>query len=287
MGTFDGVHLGHRKIINMAVDLAKRNKTISVVLTFDPHPQQFIVPERGLRLLTSISERISLLSKMNVDVLVIIKFDKSIQTLTYEKFIKKIIVGKLKAKAVCVGYDFAFGRERSGNIDILNKLANKLGFSVYVKKPVKVGNMIVKSSLIRQMISFGEFKEAVKMLCHPYRLIGRVVRGYGRGSKLGFPTANIDVDKHKLIPAHGVYSCRVNIGTKKFKGVVNIGSRPTFADGHIAIEVYIINFSGNIRNKTLRADLVSRLRPEIQFSDVEDLKNQIKRDIDKAKRILS
>ena len=275
LGNFDGVHLGHRRVIKSAIGCAKKIKAASIAITFDPHPQQYIVPERGLRLLTTLPEREELFCELGVDGVVVIRFNRRLQVLSYEGFVKKYLVGKLGVKKVFVGFDYAFGRGRAGDVSHLRKLGRKYGFSVGVISPVLTDHHTVKSRMIRELLSSGDFKQAIRLLGHPYQITGKVVRGSGRGKGLGFPTANLKVDPHKLIPAHGVYAGEV-LGRKC---AVNIGARPTFGKGETLVEVHIPGFHGNLLGKTLKLNLFRRLREEKQFSDVEELKEQIKRDL--------
>jgi riboflavin kinase/FMN adenylyltransferase len=275
LGTFDGVHLGHRKVISSAVKYAKKIGAHSAVITFDPHPQEIITPERGLKILTTLKEREELLCGLGVDSIVVFKFSRYLQRLDYSRFIERYLVKRLGIRAVFVGYDFAFGAQRSAGVAELKKAGRKYGFEVTAIPPVKVGHELPKSGKIREFLSQGNFNQAVKLLGHPYRLTGRVTRGEGRGAKLGFPTANLLVDSRKLIPCQGVYA-GVALGRKC---AVNIGSRPTFGSGEQLVEVHIIGFHGSLRGKSLTVDLNQRLRDEKQFSDVDKLRSQIGRDI--------
>ncbi len=279
LGTFDGVHLGHMKLLKEAVRYAAKKRLLSVAITFDPHPQELVRPERGLRLLTTLTERKKLIAETGIDALLVIKFNRSLQRLSYEEFVKKYIVRTLSAHAVFVGYDFAFGRERRGGAKELKRLAKKNGFYVKIVRKVSSNNYIVKSQIIRKLISRGDFDKGVKLLGHPYVVTGKIVKGVGRGKELGFPTANLKVAKDKLMPAHGVYVGEIFVNSKKYRCIANIGDRPTFPDDRKAFEVHILRFNKNILGKKVFVELLKYVRPEIQFSDVEELKKQIKRDV--------
>jgi riboflavin kinase/FMN adenylyltransferase len=281
LGNFDGVHLGHQKLIHEATKYAKKNKLPCFAMTFDPHPQEVVNPGRGLSLLTTLSERIALMRGLGVDGVIVKEFNKKISNLPAEKFIYDFLVEHLKVRKVFVGYDFAFGHNRSGTISVLKKLGGKYGFAVNAVKPVMTHGHLVKSSTIRDMLTRGNFSKAVKLLGHPYTMTGKVVRGRGMGNKLGFPTANLKLADDKLVPAYGVYVGHVG----ERMCVINIGSRPTFAEFGFAIEVHIPDFHGNLRGKVLQVDIFKRLRDEIHFSDVEKLKQQIRKDIEKAKKL--
>lgn len=275
LGNFDGVHLGHQRILKDAASFAKRKKLRSLAITFDPHPQQFIAPERGLKLLTTLAERKELMLDQGIEEIKVIRFDGKLRKLGYQEFVNRYIVKKLKAAYVFVGYDFNFGRGREGGVGHLRNLGKEHGFAVKVIRPVKEKQHLVKSSTIRKLIAQGDFNHAITLLGHPYRLTGKVVHGTHRGRDLGIHTANLKLDEHKLIPQHGVYIGKA--GNRKC--VVNIGARPTFGMDGVAVEAHILNFSGNLYGKILKVDLYRRLRDEIQFPDVELLKSQIAKDI--------
>ncbi len=282
LGNFDGVHAGHQKLILEALRFARRKKLPCFAMTFDPHPQEVVDPGRGLCLLTTLSERIGLMRGLGVDGVMVKEFSEKISKLPPEKFIYDFLVKHLKARKVFIGYDFAFGHKRSGTISTLKKLGDKYGFAVSAVKPVMTHGHLVKSSTIRDMLSRGDFSKAVKLLGHPYTMTGLVVRGRGRGRALGFPTANLSIAPDKLVPAQGVYVGHVG----RRMCLVNIGSRPTFAEEKFAIEVHIPGFHGDLRGKVVQVDLFKRLRDEIHFADVEKLKYQIRKDIEKAKLLI-
>lgn len=279
LGTFDGVHRGHQKIIRSTVKYAKKIGVASLAITFDPHPQQLIVPERGLKLLTTLPEREELFCQLGIDGVVVIKFNKRLQKLSYEDFVREYLVGKLGVRRVFVGFDYAFGRGRKGDVSHLKKLGKKYGFEVSVIPLVSANHQPIKSRRIREFIGRGEFYKALRLLGHPYQITGKVIAGAGRGQAMGFPTANLAIDPHKLIPAHGVYAGKVD----RKKCVVNIGARPTFGADRTVVEVHILNFHRNIRGKILKVDLTKRLREEMQFSDVEELKKQIEKDVERVR----
>lgn len=282
LGNFDGVHVGHKKLLSQAAKFAKTEGLTSVALTFDPHPQQVVSPERGLRLLTTLLEREEFIAASGIEVLVVLAFNERLRKLSYDKFIRRLLVEKLNVRKVFVGYDYAFGRGRGGDVRHLRAMGRELGFGVRVVRPVSALKGVVKSRIIRELLSKGKFSEALKMLGHPYVMTGRVVKGHGRGRELGFPTANLEVDDSKLIPSHGVYSGIVYFGVKKLKCAVNIGARPTFSGEGTVVEVHIPRFNGNLRGKRLKVYLYHRLREEKQFSDVCELKRQIARDVKRA-----
>jgi riboflavin kinase/FMN adenylyltransferase len=281
LGTFDGVHRGHQKVILAAVKYAKKIGAHSAVITFDPHPQEVVAPERGIRLLTTLEEREALFCSLGIDSVIVIRFTPKMRALSYDKFIQRYLVQKLGVRGVLVGYDHAFGRGRSAGTNELRQLGRQLGFSVTVVPAVKVGSQLPKSGLIRKLLGQGDFNQAVKLLGHPYRITGKVVRGEGRGKTLGFPTANLSVDRRKLIPAAGVYFGQV----ADRKCLVNIGFGPTFGHRERLVEVHLLGFRGNLRGKKLKVDLERRLRDEKKFESAAALVVQIKKDIARTGRL--
>jgi len=206
---------------------------------------------------------------------VVIKFTKALQHLSSQDFVRKILIKRLRAAFVFVGFDYAFGHKRQGEVRHLRKLGRRFQFKVLAVRPVKQDHKAIKSSLIRNLIAQGNFNRAIQLLGHPYQLTGRVIRGTGRGRDLGFPTANLRLDPHKLIPQHGVYLGRVG----KRRGVVNIGARPTFGAGGVAVEAHMLNFKKSLYGRTLRVKLMRKIREELQFSDTQKLSRQIRKDI--------
>jgi len=294
LGNFDGVHVGHQNLILEAIKYSRKRRLPCFAMTFNPHPQEVVSPARGLSLLTTLPERLDLMRRLGVDGVIIKEFSRKISKLPPEKFIYDFLVKHLNVKKVFIGYDFAFGHKRAGTISILKKLGSKYGFKVNSVRPVMAHGHIVKSSTIRDMLARGDFGKAVKLLGHPYTITGKVIRGKGRGKRLGFPTANLKIAEDKLVPAHGVYFGKSEIRNPKSetnpkskipikeqirKCLVNIGSRPTFAEERFAVEVHIPGFYGNMRGRTIHVDLYKRLRDEIHFADVEKLKEQIRKDV--------
>lgn len=288
LGNFDGVHRGHQRVISAAVARARQLKTHSAVITFDPHPQEVVAPERGLRLLTTLAEREAEFLALGVDSVVVINFSHQLKERSYTDFVKNYLVNRLGIRQVFIGYDYAFGRGRSGSVQGLKKLGRQFGFQVSVIPPVKVVGRPAKSGWIRELLSRGEFATALKFLGHPYIISGRVVRGRGVGRRLGFPTANLELDPRKLIPAQGVYFGRVSGipgSTRPRKCLVNIGSRPTFGQSDLLVEVHLLHYRGNLLGRRLKVELFSRLREERQFADADKLKAQIKKDVVRATKM--
>ena len=282
VGTFDGIHLGHQKIIDGLKKLTKKLDLQSVVVTFYPNPKIVINPNayKKLKILTTIDERVYALKKTGVEKLLIIDFNEAFAQWSYEKFLKEVLIEKLNVQELVIGYDHAFGKNREGDFSNLKALAAKYNFNVHKIKPVEQGNKIVSSSKIRELLLQGSVEDANRFLGRPYSLTGRVERGIGRGRTIGFPTANIEVeDEHKLIPANGVYAIDVYYNDKMYKGMVNIGTKPTFMkDKIVHIEANIFNFNKDIYNKKLTIFFKKRLRKERKFEKVDDLIEQINLD---------
>jgi len=288
VGVFDGVHIGHRKIIGKVVEAAKRVKLSSVVLTFDPHPLKALNPKSRVPSLISLKHRIKLIGELGVDYLVVLNFTKSFSRIPPERFVRDILVEKTGAKVIYAGPDFYFGKGAKAGPELLKKLSLELGFKVEIVKPVKVRGQVVSSSAIRDYISNGELKEASALLGRPVSILGTVVKGTGLAKYLGYPTANVN-PHHEAIPPAGVYAIRVRFGSRQFKGVLNIGARPTFyspRDKEPAIEAHIFGFRGNLYGKDIEVLFVKKIREERKFKVIADLIGQIKKDEKETLQIL-
>jgi len=282
MGTFDGVHRGHVQIIRQLREEAQRKNLCATLITFEPHPR--LVVKRpgsaGIRLLTTLQEKIDLLKQQPLDRVVVVPFDEAFSRIEYEEFVKTVILDKLGARALVIGYDHAFGRNREGNFSNLEKLSKKYGFTLDKVEPYEVEGQIVSSTFIRQFLNDGDVEFAAKLLGRNYSLSGTVVKGDARGKILHFPTANIEPQHtHKLIPKPGVYAVEVRYGTASFKGMMNIGYRPTFRkDGRLSVEVHILNFNKDIYGEQLTISFKKRLRDEKKFRSKEELIAQLEVD---------
>jgi riboflavin kinase/FMN adenylyltransferase len=288
VGTFDGIHHGHRKIIEDLTAIAVQSKLESVLVTFYPNPKIVVNPNAGknLKILTTIDERVYALKKTNIDKLLIIDFNEEFSRWSYDRFLNEILIEKLNVKELVVGYDHAFGKNREGNFSNLKTFAAQYNFGLHQVAPVELENKIVSSSEIRNLLQIGDVESANRLLGRNYSLTGIVERGIGRGHTIDFPTANIGVtDEHKLIPENGVYAVDVYYHDKMYKGMVNIGVKPTFGKSEkVSIEVNIFDFGKNIYNKKLTIYFKKRLRKEMKFERVDDLVEQLK--LDKAKSLV-
>lgn len=279
LGTFDGAHLGHKKVISSAVRFAKRKKLPCIVVTFDPHPKSVVNPARKPLLLTTVEERAHFVKQLGADMLAVVRFSKSLGDTSYRDFTKKVLAKVFMARAVFIGQDYAFGRDREGSASKLKKLGSSLGFEVFPVADKELGDVPIKSTTIRALVKDGEFARALSLLGHPYAIKGVVVAGYGRGRQLGYPTANIKVSKEKLVPKSGVYAGEIEISGRRYKCAVNIGSRPTFGTKNVTIEAHIPGFDRNLRGKEVCLFLVRRLRDEKRFKTAKELTAAIKRDV--------
>ena len=280
LGVFDGIHLGHKKLIKQTVDKAKKNDGISIVVTFDPHPDKIINPESNVFLLTTLEERISLIKESDVDIFLIVKFNKMMSKMPPEDFISKILVDSLQIKELFVGFNYKFGFQAKGNTDILREYGKSYKF--------KTNNAIISITIIKDYIGLGEIEKAKKLLGHDITISGKIVSGKGRGKKLlNFATANIETTANKLIPVNGVYLVEIKIDNRKYYGLMNIGVKPTFRETVRTIEVHIINFNKKIYNKRVIVNILQKIRGEKYFNHPGLLKKQIEDDILVAHKMIN
>lgn len=282
IGTFDGVHLGHRKVITRLQEFARLHDGETVIFTFHTHPRLVTSPnETNLRLLTTLNEKINLFEKYGIDHLIIYPFDKSFSELTYSEFVEKILVGKIGTHCLVVGYDHKFGKNREGGFEYLKKCAGKYNFEIERLDALLVDEDSVSSTKIRNSLENGDIEKANHYLGYQFTLHGTVVNGKQLGRKLGFPTANIEAsDKHKIIPGYGVYAVKVEINNIEYYGMLNIGTRPTFnnnADNR-SIEVHIFDFDNDIYGHEITLKFVGKIRDEQKFENIEMLVNQLVKD---------
>jgi riboflavin kinase/FMN adenylyltransferase len=281
VGTFDGVHAGHRAIIDTVVAKANERGGRSVLVTFDPHPRNIINPgDDGIKLLTTLEERCEILEELGIDRMIVIPFDRDFSLLSSEEFIRDIIHKKIGVSEFVIGYDHHFGRNREGTIETIEKLGTELGFDSYVVSKHEVGEKTVSSTAIRNAISEdGNIEQATDFLQRPYRLNGTVVHGDKRGKAIGFPTANIKPEHvNKIIPKEGVYAVKVRINGDWFNGMMNIGTRPTFDGEQQTLEVHLFNFETDIYGKEVQVRFFKRIRDEKKFNGKEELIEQLKED---------
>lgn len=285
VGNFDGVHLGHRRIISTAVEKARDLDVPSAVITFDPHPWEVVNRGQIMPSIFPLEERARRISELGVDCLVKVNFTPEFASCPAGTFVSEM-AEKLSPRVVVIGYDFRFGRGREGNEEFLRREGEKLGFEVVSVPVVSVMDKPVSSTRIRGLIQAGEMRRARRLLGAPFQIDGEVIKGHGRGKGLGFATANLRWET-RLIPPEGVYAAVALWNGERFPAVVNIGSNPTFGDSAVSIEAHIMGFSGDLYAKRIRIELYRRLRGEVRFDSPEALADQIKKDVEKARQTLT
>src|SRR5208337_3735718 len=286
LGNFDGVHLGHQAIFSKVVARAGEIGGTSIAFTFEPHPLKVIAPERSPRLLNTFHGKMKLIAASGIDVVICANFTRAFADQNPEDFAREVLHEKIGVREVYVGYDYAFGKGREGSIESLKRMGRTYGFEVGVIEAVKVNGIVVSSSTIRDMVDEGRVDYAAKLLGRNYSIEGEVVHGAQRGQKIGFPTANLST-ANELIPAYGVYAVLVSVNGRMVKGVASIGVRPTFDSGPVSVEVYLLDFEGDLYGEQMEVSFVKRLRGEKKFADSEALARQIRKDVNEAEQILA
>ena len=282
IGTYDGVHFGHQQIIKRLHEIAKEIQGESILLTFDPHPRLVLNPDDDkLKLISTIDEKEELLAPFGLDHLVIAEFSKEFSSMDASDYVEKILVNNFHPKKIVIGFDHHFGKNRSGNIDLLRELSLKYNFEVEEISAQTIESISVSSTKVRNSLLSGDIKSANQLLAHPFTIKGKVIHGDKIGRVLGFPTANIEVSNpHKLIPASGVYAVKIKIDNHFYKGALSIGYRETvFDNSKLTIEVFILDFEGDLYNKDLDMIFVDHLRPQIKYENWDLLKEQIEKDV--------
>lgn len=290
VGTFDGVHAGHRAIMDTVAQKARQRNARSVIVTFDPHPRDIINPgDTGIKLLTSLQERCEILEELGIDTMVVIPFDRDFSLLSSREFVQDIIYKEIGVSEFVIGYDHQFGRNREGTIETIENLAQSLGFDSYVVSKREVANQTVSSTAIRKAISErGNVEKAAELLQRPYRLNGTVIHGDKRGKKIGFPTANIKPEHpRKIIPKNGVYAVQLRLNGDWYKGMMNIGMRPTFNGTVETLEVHLFDFDQDIYGKEVQVRFFHRIRDEKKFKGPDELKQQLQQDKKQAIDLLA
>ncbi len=284
IGNFDGVHRGHQIIINQLKKFAAELDGAAIVFTFDPHPVRILRPDQTPPPLTWTNRKADLLAELGIDAVIAYPTDRAMLALTYQEFFEQIVVDQIGAKAMVEGPNFFFGRGREGNIETLGSLCQKKRVQLKIVEPLVDSDAFVSSSRIRELIRVGEVDEAAQWLTHPYRIRGMVTHGAARGSKIGFATANLDaIDT--LVPAKGVYAGRTYVDGRSHWSAINIGPNPTFGEKISKVESHLLDFEGSIYGQVIEVDFVSRLRDIRQFETVEQLKEQLQKDVAETRRI--
>jgi riboflavin kinase/FMN adenylyltransferase len=289
IGNFDGVHIGHQALFYEVIERAHVIDGTSIAMTFEPHPLRVLKKNHTPPLITLLEQKVELIERSGVDVLICVPFTLEFAAITAVSFVEDLLVRKIGMKAIVLGEDYAFGKNREGNIKLLSTLAPRLGFEVIVTSLIRSVQGVserISSTAIRELVQVGEMQQACKMLGRHFQLRGIVVPGRDRGGKLlGFPTANLKIEE-ELCPNTGIYAVTVETRHGLHLGVANIGYSPTFDDRQFTVEVHILDFKEAIYGEKIRVNFVKRLRGEIKFAGIEALKNQIGQDIEAARRIL-
>jgi riboflavin kinase/FMN adenylyltransferase len=285
IGNFDGVHLGHREIFRRVRQAAAELAGESAVITFVPHPLKLLPSRKHLRLITPYAEKEELIAASGIDYLIVIPFTVEFAAINATDFVSRVLVGRVGMKKLIIGYDYAFGRNREGNVALLKRLGGELEFVVEVLEPIGSGEEVYSSTRIREMVGSGDVKGVVSLLGRHFSLTGTVVHGHHRGKGLGFPTANLATD-NELIPKSGVYAVKVRIDDRIYDGACNIGSNPTFGDGAISIEVYIFDYAGELYGRSVRVYFIERIRGERKFPDAAALQKAIQSDVERCRETL-
>ncbi|MGH7277572.1 MAG: bifunctional riboflavin kinase/FAD synthetase [Candidatus Rokuibacteriota bacterium] len=285
LGLFDGIHLGHRAILGTAVARGRELGITALACTFDPRPMEVLHPDRASLPITTLAERLALIAQTGIDIALVLPFSVDFAAVEPEAFVKEVLVDRLQAREVVVGFNHRFGRGARGDAALLEALGKRLGFRSHVVPPLTVDGVTVSSTEIRTALRTGEVERAARFLGRAYSVVGTVVQGAGRGRTLGFPTANV-APEHPLLVAAGVYACHATVRGTGHPAVVNVGVRPTFGEDTLAVEAHLLDFAGDLYGQPIRLDFVARLREERRFPGVESLRSQISLDVAEARRAL-
>ena len=290
IGNFDGVHIGHQALFHEVIEKADAINGTSIAMTFNPHPVRVLKQNGHPPLITIHEQKTELIEKTGIDVLICVPFTLDFASIPARDFVRDLLVKKIGMKAIVVGKDYTFGKNREGNLEFLKRCAKEYDFEVIVADWIPISNNLqgrISSTKIRELVTDGKVAEAQQLLGRYYQVRGTVMTGRNRGGRLlGFPTANIKL-QDELCPKTGVYAVTVECMESRYKGVANIGYSPTFEDNIFTVEVHILDFNENIYGRNIRINFIKRIRDELKFADIDQLSEQIKKDIDKARRILS
>lgn len=286
IGVFDGVHRGHQAVISTSAEHARGANGTPVVVTFDPHPEKVLRPERAPHLLTATQHKIALIRELGVENLLIIHFDKEFAGTEPEHFVDALVNHSNPLREICVGHEWSFGKNRRGNLDLLKKLGGKFNFDVVGIPPVKIKDAVVSSTAIRQAIKKGDFARATEMLGREYTILGTVIHGDSLGKKIGFPTANLSAHNEQF-PPNGVYAAVARLTDGMHRGVINLGVRPTISDGKSerVLEIHLFDFDRDIYGRDVEVRFLKFLRPEKKFDNLDALVQQIRRDVEQARAV--
>ncbi len=286
IGVFDGVHRGHQAVISTSADHAAASNGTPVVVTFDPHPEKVLRPQAAPHLLSATEHKIALIRALGVEHLLIITFDKQFAATEPEDFVQKLVIQSKPLQEICVGHEWSFGKNRRGNLDLLKKLGAKFNFDVVGIPPVKINGAVVSSTAIREAIEKGDLAKAAEMLGREYTILGTVTRGDNLGKKIGFPTANLSAHSEQF-PPNGVYVAEARIDGELYRGVINLGIRPTVSSGKSerVLEIHLFDFNRDIYGHDVEVRFLKFLRSEKKFQDLDTLVQQIRQDVEQARQL--
>jgi riboflavin kinase/FMN adenylyltransferase len=286
IGVFDGVHRGHQAVISTSADHARAGSGTPVVVTFDPHPEKVLRPEKAPHLLTATQHKIALIRNLGVGHLLVITFDKQFATTEPEDFVQQLASNSKPLREICVGHEWSFGKNRRGNLDLLKQLGAKLDFQVVGVPPVRTNGEVVSSTAIRWAVEKGDFTKAAAMLGREYTILGTVTRGDNLGKKIGFPTANLSAHSEQF-PPNGVYAAEAKIDNELHRGVINLGVRPTVSGGKSerVLEIHLFDFDRDVYGRDVEVRFLKFLRPEKKFENIDALVAQIRRDVEEAREL--
>lgn len=288
VGTFDGVHRGHQEVLREIVRRARAADRASVLVTFEPHPLEIVAPERAPRLLTTPEEKLALWPLFEVDYVHVLAFTPELREMSPGRFVSEVLVGRLRVGELVIGYDHGFGKDRKGDVETLRRLGADLDFTVDVVGAVAVGESPVSSTAVRRAVERGDLEAAEGALGRPYSVVGRVTAGAGRGRGLGFPTANLETDPRKCMPLAGVYAVRAEIDGRSWPAMANLGTRPTFDDERMQLEVHVLDWPGpELYDARVNVEFARRLRDVRRFAGPAELAAQLERDRERTRRILN
>jgi len=284
LGNFDGLHLGHMELIKKLIRICKREKLTSIVYTFHNHPENVIASRVVTPLITTNDMKVKILEEYDLSCIYFEQFDERFMKKEAADFVKEVLVDKFNVKYIVVGYNYHFGHKGTGNPELLKELGSKYGFDVEVVMPVKIGDTIVSSSIIREMIQKGDMEQAHRFLGRSYSIAGKIVTGKRLGSKLGFPTINIIPGNDIVLPWKGVYITLTRICGQDYPSITNVGNNPTVGDKEVRIETYLLNFSGDLYGMETEVLFLQKMRDEKKFKNINELANQITKDVMTAEK---
>lgn len=288
IGTFDGVHIGHQKIIAQLLEASRKQNEVSVILTFFPHPRMVLQKDHEVKMINTLNEKSKLLEKHGLDELIIHPFDKDFSRLTAFEFVRNVLVNQLNISKLIIGYDHHFGKNREGNFEQLKEYGTMFDFELEEIPAQNLNDVTISSTKIRKALLNGDVETANNYLGYHFMLTGVVVKGKSLGSTIGFPTANIFIEEtYKLIPKSGAYAIKATIDDVRYNGMLNIGNRPTLEGKHQTIEVNFFDFNDDLYGKTIQIELLNFLREEHKFESLDELKNQLYLDKEEALRYIS